>query len=212
MNNICSICLTQGNLIKDDEKILYKGKTILAKNLSFYECESCGEQFADAELDKNNSALIRNAKKEYDGLLSSHSILKIRESFKITQHEAANFFGGGLNAFSKYERGEVSQSAAMDKLMRAAMEVDGLFDWLCEDSGIIHKEYKARYNTSTSHNSNLFDVCFNILDSTKIKEEPVTARKTLKNEGDENKVEEKSSFEEHIIFKDSSSYTTKALH
>jgi len=38
----------------------------------------------------------------------------------LTQHAASSIFGGGLNAFSKYERGEVIQSKAMDKLIRVS--------------------------------------------------------------------------------------------
>lgn len=136
MSNICSICLVESSIVKEDETLSYKGKDLIVRGLSFYECPECGEQFADAALDKENSILIREAKKESDGLLLSKGIQKVREHLGITQSEAAKIFGGGANAFSKYERGEVSQSEAMDKLMRAAMSVDGLFKWLCVDAGI----------------------------------------------------------------------------
>ena len=46
---------------------------------------------------------------------------------KLTQEEAAKVFGGGVNAFSKYERGEVTQSAAMDKLIRVAADDQTVF-------------------------------------------------------------------------------------
>lgn len=136
MSNVCSICLVESKIVKDDEIISYKGKGITVSGLSFYECPECGEQFADSTLDKENSILIREAKKNADGLLSSARIQKIREFLGITQGEAAKIFGGGANAFSKYERGEVSQSEAMDKLMRAATSVDGLFEWLCKEAGV----------------------------------------------------------------------------
>lgn len=136
MSNICSICLVESSIVKDDEIFSYKGKDLTVRDLSFYECPECGEQFVDSALDKENSILIREAKKELDGLLSSKEIYRVREHLEITQHEASKIFGGGLNAFSKYERGEVSQSEAMDKLMRAAMSVDGLFEWLCKDARV----------------------------------------------------------------------------
>jgi HTH-type transcriptional regulator/antitoxin MqsA len=39
-------------------------------------------------------------------------------------------FGGGLNAFSKYERGEVIQSEAMDKLIRVSCRYAEAWNYL----------------------------------------------------------------------------------
>lgn len=176
MSNICSICLVESSIVKEDETISYKGKDIVAQGLSFYECPECGEQFADSALDKENSMLIREAKKKSDGLLLSKGITKVREHLGITQSEAAKIFGGGANAFSKYERGEVSQSEAMDKLMRAAMSVDGLFKWLCEDAGV-HPAREQKQLESTGHTSLedsqgsfdvvVFDACLETVSITK---------------------------------------------
>lgn len=141
MSNVCSFCKVESYIIKDSENISYKGKKIKVEGLSFYECPECEEQFVDSNLDKANAVLIREAKKEFDGLLSSVEVSNLREKLNITQHEAAKIFGGGLNAFSKYERGEVSQSESMDKLMRASLQVEGLFDWLREDAGIKPANY-----------------------------------------------------------------------
>lgn len=155
MSNICSICLVESNLVKEDETLSYKGKDLLVRGLSFFECPECGEQFADAALDKRNSILIREAKKESEGLLLSKGIQKIREHLGITQSEAAKIFGGGANAFSKYERGEVSQSEAMDKLMRAAMSVDGLFNWLCEDAGVYPSKRQRKISSGHTFSAEL---------------------------------------------------------
>jgi HTH-type transcriptional regulator/antitoxin MqsA len=58
-------------------------------------------------------------KKEVDGLLTGAQVRALRERLGINQSEAAKIFGGGLVAFSKYESDDVSQSEAMDKLLRA---------------------------------------------------------------------------------------------
>jgi len=44
----------------------------------------------------------------------------------LTQKDASSLFGGGANAFSKYERGDVIQSDAMDRLMRLVKQHPGL--------------------------------------------------------------------------------------
>lgn len=46
---------------------------------------------------------------------------RARRTLGLSQEEAARLFGGGRNAFSKYERGEVAQSVAMDRLIRLCL-------------------------------------------------------------------------------------------
>lgn len=58
-----------------------------------------------------------------DGLLTGAQIRTLRESLGLTQAQAARIFGGGPVAFSKYEHDDVTQSDAMDKLLRVANAV-----------------------------------------------------------------------------------------
>jgi len=53
-------------------------------------------------------------------MLSGDQISRIRIALGLSQREAASLFGGGYNAFNKYESGEVLQSFAMDRLLRLA--------------------------------------------------------------------------------------------
>lgn len=90
-------------------------------------CSQCGEETITTEQIHINEARTREAKKKLDGLLSCEEIRDIRTRLDLTQEEAAKVFGGGVNAFSKYERGEVTQSAAMDKLVRIAADDQAVF-------------------------------------------------------------------------------------
>lgn len=90
-------------------------------------CNDCGEEVITTEQIHINEARIREAKKKLDSLLSCEEIRDIRTRLGLTQEEAAKVFGGGVNAFSKYERGEVTQSAAMDKLIRIAADDQTVF-------------------------------------------------------------------------------------
>jgi HTH-type transcriptional regulator / antitoxin MqsA len=67
--------------------------------------------------------------------LSSEEIQEIRNNLGLTQEMASKVFGGGENAFSKYENGKVAQSAAMDRLLRLASEFPSVFHWLIAFSG-----------------------------------------------------------------------------
>ena len=60
----------------------------------------------------------------------------------LTQKQAAKVFGGGSNAFAKYEAEDVVQSVGMDKLLRLAVEVPDAATWLFRQSGIDFSQIK----------------------------------------------------------------------
>jgi len=80
-------------------------------------CDACGEGVIDA---KDNHAvvhLIQEEKARIDGLLTPHEIKNVRKQLKLTQKQAANIFGGGINAFSRYERGKLPVPRALSQLL-----------------------------------------------------------------------------------------------
>lgn len=95
-------------------------------------CDECGTELVTPEQAKANDRLIREEHRRIDGFLSATQIRAIRTRLDITQQDAACLFGGGPNAFSKYERVEVVQSVAMDRLMRVVDAVPGAFDALVQ--------------------------------------------------------------------------------
>ena len=104
-------------------------------------CRECGDEVIFAEQIKRNDCILRDAWRKIDGLLTAQEIVDLRNKLGLTQQDAAKVFGGGVNAFSKYERSEVIQSVAMDKLMRAALEFPSLFLWLKQQAGLLTSDY-----------------------------------------------------------------------
>jgi HTH-type transcriptional regulator/antitoxin MqsA len=45
-------------------------------------------------------------------------IAKVRKKLALDQREAAEIFGGGVNAFSRYENGKTKPSLALVKLLK----------------------------------------------------------------------------------------------
>jgi len=119
----CPICET-GILVSNTYTgvIQHKGNDLDVPNLECSVCKSCGADPVLADQAKRNQARFTDAKRAADRLLSAQEIRSARKNLGLTQHEASRIFGGGLNAFSKYERGEVIQSEAMDKLIRVACQ------------------------------------------------------------------------------------------
>ena len=132
----CTNCKS-GNVRTDTvvEDVLHKGNKIQVP-IEYSVCAVCGREFILKSQILRNEVVFRNAKKKYDGLLSSEAIAQARKKLSITQEQASLIFGGGKNAFSKYERGEVSQSVAMDKLMRVCLKHEPVFRELALPAGV----------------------------------------------------------------------------
>jgi len=154
------------------DDIEFRGKTVRVDNLHVYSCAACGEEFMTATQFKENGLRIATAKaaavddeRKELGLLQAEEVKRIRELFGLTQKVAAQVFGGGANAFSKYERGEGKQSDAMDRLLRVAAAVPAAAQWLfaqyaddptslrsfemCMDDGLATTQY-CSFGTSMS--------------------------------------------------------------
>lgn len=117
------------------ETVLYKGNELQIP-LEYSVCNGCGREFIPRPQILRGEIALRNARKKIDGLLSSEEICQARAKLSISQEQASRVFGGGKNAFSKYERGEVSQSVAMDKLIRVCLKHHHVFQELALKAGV----------------------------------------------------------------------------
>lgn len=90
-------------------------------------CDVCeSELVGDVEGRANKRAMIA-FRKTVDGLLTGEEIRAIRDKYRLTQTQAAQLFGGGPVAFSKYENDDVAHSDAMDNLLRLVMQSEEAF-------------------------------------------------------------------------------------
>lgn len=128
---ICSEC-GEGRLHPttwEDDFRHYDG-TIHVSGLQCYVCDACGADPVYPDQIVFNEKRIADAKREATGRLGGREVRKLRKQLGLTQQQAATLFGGGANAFSKYERGDVMQSLSMDRLMKAAAFVPGVLEFL----------------------------------------------------------------------------------
>ncbi len=148
--HLCPMC-EEGELIFKtiSEEYIYKKQKYTVKGIETTECPICDDEITLPEQIKHNEALIIEAKRKLEGFLSSNEIKGLRKKLNLTQEQAAKIFGGGVNAFSKYERNEVIQSSVMDKLMRVALESSNCFDILCKNSDIEHSSDYISKSTYT---------------------------------------------------------------
>lgn len=133
--DVCPIC-EEGNLTHIVEQDMAEYKGVEAEvALHYSECNACGSEQANATDVRNNKRAMQAFRKTVDGLLTGAEIRAALEYLGITQQQAANIFGGGKVAFSKYQADDVNQSDAMDKLIRVAKAVPAAFKWLAKNAG-----------------------------------------------------------------------------
>ena len=133
---VCDLC-QEGTLeVKQGlNSVTYKNNTRELET-SFCECDVCGVEMTLPEQTRDNKRRMTSFKKEVDGLLTGFEVRALRERLGLTQADAAKVFGGGVVAFSKYENDDVSQSEAMDRLMRLAECFPQVLEKLKLDAGL----------------------------------------------------------------------------
>lgn len=136
-SDTCPIC-GEGSLTPRVQMVNAEHRGVSRAIESHYSvCDCCGsEQAGPGELRANKRAMVA-FKKQVDGLLTGSQVRTLRERLGINQSEAARIFGGGPVAFSKYESDDVSQSEAMDKLLRLAGELPEAFAILASEAGVM---------------------------------------------------------------------------
>ena len=144
----CKICKSENIRQLDDvESISYKG-SVLSISMEYSVCNECEREFVSKQQILNNDSRVRDAKKSVDGLLTSTEIYHARTSMELTQEQASLVFGGGKNAFSKYERAEVSQSVAMDKLIRICLKHPPVLYELLIGAGVKRESTQVTYENN----------------------------------------------------------------
>lgn len=127
------------------EDLTVKGVDLRVEGLLHWACPNCHAQLETAAQIDHNGSLVQLAYQKYKTaykrekkLLLGDEIRRLRtEVWGITQKQAALIFGGGPTAFTKYESEDVTQSLAMDKLLRVAEAVPEAFNWLAGSAGEI---------------------------------------------------------------------------
>jgi HTH-type transcriptional regulator/antitoxin MqsA len=134
---VCPVC-EQGHLTAEVYvgEVQHNGSQLSVSGMERCRCDTCGADPVLVDQIKRNQIRIADARRACDGLLSADEIRHVRELMNISQAQAALILGGGANAFSKYERGEVAQSVAMDRLLRLVRDIPGAIHLLASYAGL----------------------------------------------------------------------------
>ena len=96
----------------------YKGETTILKTTGDF-CSSCGESIHDMEDSERVMSEMRAFSRQVNAAIVDPAfIVKVRKKLSLDQRQAAEIFGGGVNAFSRYENGKTTPPLALVKLLR----------------------------------------------------------------------------------------------
>lgn len=116
----CPVC-GSAELVHDTRDIphIYKGETTVIPAVTGDFCPSCGEVILDKEHGDRLSQLMGTFQRQVNASIVDPSfIANVRKKLSLDQREAAELFGGGINAFSRYENGKTKPPLALVKLFK----------------------------------------------------------------------------------------------
>jgi HTH-type transcriptional regulator / antitoxin MqsA len=116
----CPVC-GAAELIHDTRELpyTYKGETTVISAVTGDFCLACAESILDAsETDRVMREMSAFSKQVNAAIVDPGFIASVRKKLDLDQREAAELFGGGVNAFSRYENGKTKPSLALVKLLK----------------------------------------------------------------------------------------------
>ena len=102
-----------------DTPYTYKGETTEIPGVTGRFCPKCGESMLDAAESRRTMALMLTFNKQVNAsIVDPIFIAEVRKKLALDQRQAAEIFGGGVNAFSRYETGKTKPPVALVKLLK----------------------------------------------------------------------------------------------
>ncbi|WGG53638.1 type II toxin-antitoxin system MqsA family antitoxin [Rugamonas sp. DEMB1] len=116
----CPVC-GAAELIHDtrDMPYTYKGDSTVIAAVTGDFCPACAESIMDAaESNRVMREMQAFSKQVNAAIVDPDFITAVRKKLGLDQREAAEIFGGGINAFSRYENGKTKPPLALVKLFK----------------------------------------------------------------------------------------------
>ncbi len=116
----CPIC-GKAELIHDtrDLPYVFKGEEAILPGIEGDFCPACGEIILDATNSMRAGVLMGEFNQQVNAAsVDPQFIVNVRKKLELDQKEAAAIFGGGVNAFSRYEDGKARPPLSLVKLLK----------------------------------------------------------------------------------------------
>jgi HTH-type transcriptional regulator/antitoxin MqsA len=120
MNMRCPSCAA-AELVHDtrDMPYTYKGESTIIPAVTGDFCPACDESVLNADESRRTMNFMLEFNKQVNAsIVDPDFIVSVRKKLNLDQREASEIFGGGVNAFSRYETGKTKPSLALVKLLK----------------------------------------------------------------------------------------------
>ncbi|MCW8209386.1 type II toxin-antitoxin system MqsA family antitoxin [Verminephrobacter aporrectodeae subsp. tuberculatae] len=114
-------CCGAAELIPDtrDIQYIYKGEATVIPKVTGEFCPACGEVILNREHGDRYSDLLGQFQRQVNSAYVDPAyIAKVRKKLDLDQRQAAEIFGGGINAFSRYKNGKTKPPLSLVKLLK----------------------------------------------------------------------------------------------
>jgi HTH-type transcriptional regulator / antitoxin MqsA len=128
----CPVCGAT-ELIHDtrDLPYTYKGEATIIPTVTGEFCPACDEAVLNREHGDRYSELLGAFQRQVNAaFVDPDYITRVRRKLDLDQRQAAELFGGGINAFSRYENGKTKPPLALVKLFKLLDRHPDLLDEL----------------------------------------------------------------------------------
>lgn len=126
----CPVC-GAAELVRDtrDVPFTYKGEATVIPAVTGDFCPACAESVLDMVESRRFGNLVGDFIKQVNAtIVDPGFIASVRKKLALDQREAAEIFGGGVNAFSRYENGKTKPPLALVKLLKVLDRHPDLLD------------------------------------------------------------------------------------
>lgn len=116
----CPVC-GAAELIHDTRDIpyTYKGEATVIPAVTADFCPACNESLTGMDETERVMCEMQAFNKQVNAAIVDPAfIVNVRKKLDLGQREAAEIFGGGVNAFSRYENGKTKPPLALVKLLK----------------------------------------------------------------------------------------------
>lgn len=117
----CPVC-GQAELVHAirDLPYAYKGRVTTIAQVEADWCGACGESITGPTESERVIQVMAEHRRQVNQAAGHQTLIREvrKELLHLSQREAGELFGGGPNAFSRYERGETEPPVALVKLFR----------------------------------------------------------------------------------------------
>lgn len=118
------------------ERLRLGRRSLLVEGLEKLVCAECDAEIVPPELHNKNLLMVESAITNAQREISRGMLVKFRRNWGLSQKSASLLIGAGGSSFAKWESGQSAVSGPAVLLIKAALHVPGVTEFLARIAGV----------------------------------------------------------------------------